>query len=328
MRQYTPPGGAADEASGRKEALAEAVDEARWHAGPVRLDPAFWISDLAWVDRPADVGGSDSRLRPHRPRRCRPQRLSAGGFEDHLRRLRHAGVRLVAGPRRGAPRQPAFRHRFVHLLQPAGDHRHRRAPRGLRFRHRRGPAALHDAQREPRGPGRGADPAPPDGLRGGRRPVGAEPRRRRPRIRCSPTSSPVSIATTSPTGAASATTRARSCGSAPASATPSPTSPTRRSTARTPATSGTSRPATSGRSSSSICSTRRTSSRRRTARSSPTSTARPAARASNGSRARRSAPVSTARASSPTRCSSRRPPATSTSSSAPGWTSASAGVCA
>jgi hypothetical protein len=60
VRQYTPPGGAADAGFGRKEALAEAVDEARWHAGPVRLDPAFWISDLAWVDRPSDSAGSDS----------------------------------------------------------------------------------------------------------------------------------------------------------------------------------------------------------------------------------------------------------------------------
>jgi hypothetical protein len=62
VRQYTPPGGAADEAFGRKEALAEAVDEARWHAGPLRLDPAFWISDLAWVDRSDDAvtdSGSD-----------------------------------------------------------------------------------------------------------------------------------------------------------------------------------------------------------------------------------------------------------------------------
>lgn len=62
VRQYTPPGGAAEEAFGRKEALAKAVEEARWHAGPVRLDPAFWISDLAWVDRQesvADDTGSD-----------------------------------------------------------------------------------------------------------------------------------------------------------------------------------------------------------------------------------------------------------------------------
>ena len=62
VRQYTPPGGAQDEAAGRKEALENAVEEARWHAGPVRLDPAFWIGDLAWADRPADAvsdAGSD-----------------------------------------------------------------------------------------------------------------------------------------------------------------------------------------------------------------------------------------------------------------------------
>ncbi len=66
VRQYTPPGGAADEATGRKESLDKAVEEARWHAGPVRLDPAIWISDLAWVDRPADAvsdSGSDLTAR-------------------------------------------------------------------------------------------------------------------------------------------------------------------------------------------------------------------------------------------------------------------------
>lgn len=63
VRQYTPPGGAADEAAGRKESLEKAVEEARWHAGPLRLDPAIWISDLAWVDRPAeDASGSSSDL--------------------------------------------------------------------------------------------------------------------------------------------------------------------------------------------------------------------------------------------------------------------------
>lgn len=66
IRQYTPPGGAQDEATGRKEALEKAVEEARWHAGPVRLDPAFWISDLSWVDRPVDAvseAGSDLTAR-------------------------------------------------------------------------------------------------------------------------------------------------------------------------------------------------------------------------------------------------------------------------
>ena len=58
--QYTPPGGAGDERSGRQEGLENAVEEARWHAGPVRLDPAFWVSDLAWVDRPATSGGAAS----------------------------------------------------------------------------------------------------------------------------------------------------------------------------------------------------------------------------------------------------------------------------
>jgi hypothetical protein len=60
VRQYTPPGGAAEEAFGRKEALAKAVEEARWHAGPVRVDPAFWISDLAWVERSDSAGDGGS----------------------------------------------------------------------------------------------------------------------------------------------------------------------------------------------------------------------------------------------------------------------------
>jgi hypothetical protein len=66
VRQYTPPGGGADEAAGRKGALEKAVEEARWHAGPLRLDPAIWISDLAWVDSPSggdDESGSDLTAR-------------------------------------------------------------------------------------------------------------------------------------------------------------------------------------------------------------------------------------------------------------------------
>lgn len=59
-RQYTPPGGAADDRQGRREALEAAVEEARWDVGPLRLDPAFWISDLSWVDDPA--GGADADL--------------------------------------------------------------------------------------------------------------------------------------------------------------------------------------------------------------------------------------------------------------------------
>ncbi|MEO8197744.1 MAG: hypothetical protein ABI689_13595 [Thermoanaerobaculia bacterium] len=63
VRQYTPPGGAADQGAGRQAAIEKAVEEARWHAGPLRLDPALWISDLSWVDRPAeDSSGSNSDL--------------------------------------------------------------------------------------------------------------------------------------------------------------------------------------------------------------------------------------------------------------------------
>jgi hypothetical protein len=66
VRQYTPPGGSAEGTADRRGALETAVEEARWHAGPVRLDPAFWISDLAWVDSPAtgvDPGSESSATR-------------------------------------------------------------------------------------------------------------------------------------------------------------------------------------------------------------------------------------------------------------------------
>lgn len=63
VRQYTPPGGAANEAAGRKEALEQAVEEARWHAGPVRLDPAFWISDLSYVDNGEEGADADVTAR-------------------------------------------------------------------------------------------------------------------------------------------------------------------------------------------------------------------------------------------------------------------------
>lgn len=63
VRQYTAPGGAANEAEGRKEALEKAVEEARWHAGPLRLDPAFWISDLTFVDSPDSGADSDLTAR-------------------------------------------------------------------------------------------------------------------------------------------------------------------------------------------------------------------------------------------------------------------------
>ena len=50
IRQYTPPGGAANEAGGRKAPLEAAVEGARWNLGSIRLDPAFWISDLSYAD--------------------------------------------------------------------------------------------------------------------------------------------------------------------------------------------------------------------------------------------------------------------------------------
>lgn len=63
FRQYTPPGGGEIGGEERKEALARAVEDARWHAGPLRLDPALWISDLSWVDSPSAGVDSDFTAR-------------------------------------------------------------------------------------------------------------------------------------------------------------------------------------------------------------------------------------------------------------------------
>lgn len=50
FRQYTPPGGAAEEAPSGKEAIEQRMEEARWHLGPVRLEPWLGLRDAAWVD--------------------------------------------------------------------------------------------------------------------------------------------------------------------------------------------------------------------------------------------------------------------------------------
>ena len=63
VRQYTPPGGRADEIRDRKKALEDAVAGSRWHLGSVRLDPAFWISEISWVDSPAAGLESDFTAR-------------------------------------------------------------------------------------------------------------------------------------------------------------------------------------------------------------------------------------------------------------------------
>lgn len=55
--QYTSPGSLGRGPENSREKFEEAVREARWHAGPLRLDPAFWISDLAWYDDPLTKKG-------------------------------------------------------------------------------------------------------------------------------------------------------------------------------------------------------------------------------------------------------------------------------
>lgn len=56
FEQYTEPGTLSTASSGvDRTALEEAVEAARWHLGPVRLDPWLGLRDLAWVDNPAGV---------------------------------------------------------------------------------------------------------------------------------------------------------------------------------------------------------------------------------------------------------------------------------
>ncbi|MEZ5312650.1 MAG: hypothetical protein R2862_02855 [Thermoanaerobaculia bacterium] len=63
VRQYTPPGGLGEELEGRKDRLEKAVEDARWHLGGLRLDPALWISDVSYVDSPAVGADSDLTAR-------------------------------------------------------------------------------------------------------------------------------------------------------------------------------------------------------------------------------------------------------------------------
>jgi hypothetical protein len=56
--QYTPPGGGGGEPENRKARLEEAVSEARWRLGPVRLDPWLGLSDVGYV---RDQAGGEAR---------------------------------------------------------------------------------------------------------------------------------------------------------------------------------------------------------------------------------------------------------------------------
>lgn len=48
--QYTPPGGSSEEPGTRKEKLDQAMEDARWHLGPVRLEPWFGLREIGYVD--------------------------------------------------------------------------------------------------------------------------------------------------------------------------------------------------------------------------------------------------------------------------------------
>lgn len=56
--QYTPPGGANEPSLDPETAIEQALDDARWRLGPVRLAPWIGISQLAYVD---DVFGGSAR---------------------------------------------------------------------------------------------------------------------------------------------------------------------------------------------------------------------------------------------------------------------------
>lgn len=54
--EYSSPGAGGVEPAAAREALAAAVDEARWRLGPLRLDPTFGLDEVAWVE-PSDGDG-------------------------------------------------------------------------------------------------------------------------------------------------------------------------------------------------------------------------------------------------------------------------------
>lgn len=56
--QYTTPGGAAEDPRSRKEALNDALANARFRLGALRLDPWFGLRDLGYVDDGAPAAGS------------------------------------------------------------------------------------------------------------------------------------------------------------------------------------------------------------------------------------------------------------------------------
>ncbi len=56
--QYTQPGGATEESLDPESAMEQALEDARWGLGPVRLAPWIGISQVAWVD---DVFGGSGR---------------------------------------------------------------------------------------------------------------------------------------------------------------------------------------------------------------------------------------------------------------------------
>ncbi len=50
FRQYTPPGGSFEPVEDDQTRLEDAVADARWHLGPVRLAPWFGVRQVAYVD--------------------------------------------------------------------------------------------------------------------------------------------------------------------------------------------------------------------------------------------------------------------------------------
>jgi len=55
--QYTAPGAPERPGEARREGLEQALADARWHLGPIRLEPWFGLQDVGWVDTAEDVAG-------------------------------------------------------------------------------------------------------------------------------------------------------------------------------------------------------------------------------------------------------------------------------
>ena len=50
FQQYTPPGDLRDAATNLREGIEKDVQDARWHLGPLRVQPEISLRNLAYID--------------------------------------------------------------------------------------------------------------------------------------------------------------------------------------------------------------------------------------------------------------------------------------